>query len=72
MSWIDVLPGVEETNFQQRRDAVASNMAAADGLMRKAGALRAESYFASCSIESDARSCWSIQMVDVVKQAAGG
>jgi len=23
MPWIDVLPGVEETNFQQRRDAVA-------------------------------------------------
>ena len=72
MPWIDILPGVEETNFQQRRDAVAANMAAADELVRQAEALRSESYFASCAIESDAKVCWSIQMVDVAKQAAGG
>jgi len=34
--------------------------------------LRSESYFASCAIESDAKVCWSIQMVDVAKHAAGG
>lgn len=72
MPWIDILPGVEETNFQQRRDAVAANAAAADELVRKAEALRSESYFASCAIESDAKVCWSIQMVDVAKHAAGG
>lgn len=40
--------------------------------MRKAEAMRSESYFASCSIESDAKICWSIQMVDVAKHAAVG
>jgi len=72
MPWIDILPGVEETNFQQLRDAVAANVAEADELVRKAEALRSESYFASCAIESDAKVCWSIQMVDVAKHAAGG
>jgi hypothetical protein len=40
--------------------------------VRKAEALRSESYCASCSIESDAKICWSIQMVDVAKHAARG
>ena len=72
MPWIDILPGVEETNFQQLRDEVAANVAEAAELVRKAEALRSESYFASCAIESDAKVCWSIQMVDVAKHAAGG
>ncbi|HCI4281967.1 TPA: stable inheritance protein KleA [Klebsiella variicola subsp. variicola] len=67
MSWVDALPGVKQTNLQERRDNVAELMARADELLQQAQELRSQAYFESLSIESAARSTWTNEIVDTVK-----
>lgn len=67
MSWVDALPGVKQTNLQERRDNVADLMARAETLMQEVQELRSEAYFESLSIESAARSTWTNEIVDTVK-----
>jgi hypothetical protein len=72
MSWIDILPGVANTNFQKRRDEVAAKMAEAAELVRKAEVLRGQAYLEACSIEGEAKACWAIQIVEAAKRAIEG
>lgn len=69
MSWIDALPGVNDTQFPARRDQIAEMMAEAAKLVRRADELRGNAYFAACRLEADARSHWPNAEVDRVKNS---
>ncbi len=70
MAWVDVLPGVEATGFQAKRDDIAELMAEAAELTRKAEELRSRAYFAACSLEGEARSRWTLKQIDAAKRTA--
>ncbi|EMM4514144.1 stable inheritance protein KleA (plasmid) [Escherichia coli] len=71
MTWVDALPRVNETQFPARRDEIAKMVAEAEQLMRQADELRGKAYFASLTLEGDARGHWSNAEVEQAKKIAG-
>nr|BCU00954.1 KleA protein [uncultured bacterium] len=76
MPWIDVLPNVETTDFQARRDEIAATVSKGaellnQGKQKESEAARAQAYFASCKLEGDAKAHWSMQEVEQAKVRIG-
>jgi hypothetical protein len=71
MPWIDELPNAWKTDFPARRDAIADLLNEAAELVRKADALRAQAYFAGCTLEGEAKGHWSLDTVEQAKRRAG-
>lgn len=74
MAWVDLLPQVEATDFQARRDQIAATVTEAvelleAGEVKKAEGKRAEAYFAALKLEGDAKGHWTIQQVEQAKAA---
>lgn len=71
MPWIELLPNVETTTLQARRDQIGELMLKAAELTRQAEALRSQAYFQGCSLEGDAKGNWSIEVIEQAKRCAG-
>lgn len=67
MSWVDLLPGVENTDLQKRRDEITALMQRSEQLLKEAEELRSKAYFASLAIESTARGKWSFELIEKLK-----
>lgn len=68
MGWIDALPNVQNTDFQERRDGIKTMMAEAAEFVRKAEELRGKAYFAALSLEGSAKTVFSAAAVDEAKR----
>lgn len=71
MSWVDALPGVEETDFQAKRNEIVTLVKQAEELVKQAEVLRRQAYFASLRLEGEAKARWSTQQVEKVKAGGG-
>ncbi|MFY1070591.1 stable inheritance protein KleA [Pseudomonas juntendi] len=77
MPWMDLLPGVDATDFLKRRDEVAelARQAAnarfkAQALLRKANKLHGEAMQKACELEGRAKGCFSVCEVEKAKTLA--
>ena len=71
MPWVDALPNVKATDFQNRRDEIEALLSRAAELVKQAEELRGKAYFAGLSLEANAKAHWSIQEVEQAKRIAG-
>ena len=71
MPWIDVLPNVQDTDFQVRRDQIEAMIAEADELVKQAEELRGRAYFATLKLEACAKGKWPLQVVEQAKRSVG-
>lgn len=71
MPWVDVLPGVQATEFPARRDAIAGLLSEAATLVHKADEQRSKAYFGRCALEGDAKGRWSLEAVEQAKRRVG-
>jgi len=71
MPWIDVLPNVEATNFQARRDEIEAIAMRAQQPSSDTVHLLGEAYFQACKLEGDAKAHWSLKEVEQAKRCTG-
>lgn len=64
MPWIDVLPNVESTDFQARRDKIEAMAMRAQQPSNSMVHLLGEAYFQACKLEGDAKAHWSLKEVE--------
>lgn len=77
MPWIDLLPGIEATDFQQRRDTIQElSCQAAEAthkaliLTRQAEKYRERASLAACALEGEAKGKFSAERVEKAKTIA--
>lgn len=67
MNWVDTLPNVANTVFQQKRDEISEIVVRADVMEAEAAELRKKAYFLSLNLEADARQIWSYAEIEKAK-----
>lgn len=67
LPWIDVLDGVENTDFQARRDQIAEIAQQAQLPSTNMAHLYAAAYCKACELEGDAKAHWSVMEVEQAK-----
>ena len=74
MSWIDALPNVESTDFQQRRDLLAAQLKEGEQLRDQAEEMRLHAedvlgkvHLDFIKLEACAKRHWSFEVVETVK-----
>jgi len=70
MPWIDLLSGVDATDFQARRDAITDLVAQARQPSAMAAHLLAEAYVQSCLLETAAKNHWSVREIEQAQRSA--